>query len=333
MIQLYQRPVASALERNRWLVLIHQLPKDPAYLRVKIGRRLARVGALALKNSVYVLPQNDATAEDFQWVRREIVEGGGEATVLEAQLVEGLSDDEVEAKFREAKDAEYAEIVREARELVVAPSGRRKRALDAEELAAALTSIVRLEQRIAEHGATDFFGATGREIASNLLRELRARVEVPVVSVNSQPAPPPPHGRTWVTRAGIGVDRIASAWLIQRFIDPAATFKFVAAKGYTPEPEELRFDMFEAEYSHEGDACSFEVLCARFGLQTPGLRYLAELVHDIDLKDGKFGHPETPGLAAQIAGLALVQRADEQRLARGAELFDELCAYFATKKH
>ena len=139
-------------------------------------------------------------------------------------------------------------------------------------------------------------------------------------------------GRTWVTRTGVHVDRIASAWLIRRFIDPDATFKFVPAKGYAPEPGELRFDMFDAEFSHEGDLCTFEVLCARFALAEPGLCAVAELIHDIDVKDGKFGRPETAGLAAQIAGLALLHREDEARLSRGAELFDELLTYFAKKK-
>ena len=139
-------------------------------------------------------------------------------------------------------------------------------------------------------------------------------------------------GRTWVTRTGVHVDRIASAWLVRRLIDPAASFKFVPAKGYAPAPGEVRFDMFEAEFSHEGDLCTFEVLCARFELKEPGLAAVAELVHDIDVKDGKFGRAEAPGLAAQIAGLALLHREDEARLQRGAELFDELLAYFARKR-
>ncbi|HEU5075321.1 MAG TPA: chromate resistance protein ChrB domain-containing protein, partial [Polyangiaceae bacterium] len=122
------------------------------------------------------------------------------------------------------------------------------------------------------------------------------------------------------------------AWLIQRFIDPTPTFKFVPAKGYVPEPGELRFDMFEAEFSHEGELCTFEVLCARFGLEVPGLAALAELVHDIDVKDAKFARPETAGLGAQILGLCLLHRDDALRLARGAELFDELLTYFARKR-
>lgn len=313
-------------------MLIHQIPPKPNYLRVKVGRRLARIGAVALKNTVYVLPRSDSAQEDFQWVLREVVAAGGEATLLEAHLVDGLADPEVEALFRNARDADYAAIAGEARDLEKRLEGA---AVDDEHRRQVDAELRRLERRREEIAAIDFFGASGRETAHGLLAALRARLTPPTVP---PPAPEPDkqdayHGRTWVTRVGIHIDRIASAWLIHRFIDPRARLKFVPAKGYVPEPEELRFDMFEAEFSHEGDLCTFEVLCARFQLEQAGLRALAELVHDIDLKDGKFGRPEVAGLAAQIAGLGLLHRDDETRLARGSELFDELCTYFAKKRN
>ena len=132
--------------------------------------------------------------------------------------------------------------------------------------------------------------------------------------------------RTWVTRTGIKVDRMASAWLIRRFIDPAARFEFVAAKGHTPAAGELSFDMFDAEFTHEGDLCTFEVLVRRFGLDDPGLRHLAEIVHDIDLKDAKFGREEAPGIGQLVAGIAAAHADDEERLARGTALFEDLYA-------
>ncbi|HET9957135.1 MAG TPA: chromate resistance protein ChrB domain-containing protein [Polyangiaceae bacterium] len=324
-------PVPVMLEANRWLLLIHQLPKEPAYLRVKIGRRLSRIGALALKNSVYVLPKTESASEDFQWVRVEILEGGGDATVLEARFVEGLTDEAVEGQFREAKDVEYAELLREARALPIEPVGKRKRALSEDERAALLADITRLEQRVEELATTDFFGASGRVAVTGVLRELRTRVEPPVAP-SPPDAPPSFRARVWVTRTGIHVDRIASAWLIRRFIDPDAVFKFVPARGYEPAPGELRFDMFDAEFSHEGDLCTFEVLCQRLSLEQPGLRAISEIVHDIDLKDGKFARPETQGVATQITGLALRHRDDEARLQHGSELFEQLLAYFSRKK-
>lgn len=312
----------------RWLLLIHQLPKEPAYLRVKIGRRLARVGAVALKNSVYVLPRREGTVEDFEWVRREIVDAGGEATVVDARLVSGLSDDEIEARFRDAKDAEYVVLLEALDALGGASTGRRRRPPSDDERAAALATVAQIERRMIEASATDFFDAPRRTVLAARLSSERARLEVSPASGMSSGPSAPVSERVWVTRAGMHVDRIASAWLIRRFIDPRATFKFVATKAYQPEAGELRFDMFDAEYSHVGDACTFETLVARFGIGEVGLRAVAEVVHDIDLKDGKFGRPETAGIAACIAGICRATPDDETRLARGCVVFDGLLAQF-----
>jgi hypothetical protein len=313
----------------RWLLLIHQIPPVPAYLRVKIGRRLARMGAVALKNSVYLLPRSEGSVEDFQWVRGEIVESGGDATIVDAHLVDGLSDAEAEALFRKARDADYELVAEQARVLQKQTRGK----LNNEKRDALEADIVRLERRVSEIVTIDFFEASGRERVVSVLRDLRSRLEP------SEPSPSLPvvgresyRARVWVTRAGIHVDRIASAWLIRRFIDSEATFKFVPSKGYVPEPNELRFDMFEAEFSHEGDLCTFEVLCLRMALTEPGLRALAEVIHDIDLKDAKFGRLETDGVAAQIAGIALLHRDDDARLAQGSALCEQLLAYYARKR-
>jgi hypothetical protein len=138
--------------------------------------------------------------------------------------------------------------------------------------------------------------------------------------------------KIWVTRRGVHVDRIACAWLIRRFIDPGARFKFVSAKDYDAQPGELRFDMFKAEFTHEGDRCSFEVLLERVGLEEPALRAIAEIVHDIDLKDAKFDRDEAPGVARLITGVATASRSDEERLERGGALFDDLYESFRRKR-
>jgi hypothetical protein len=135
-----------------------------------------------------------------------------------------------------------------------------------------------------------------------------------------------------VTRRGVYVDRIASAWFIRRFIDPDARFKFVPAKGYEPEPGELRFDMYEGEYTHEGDHCTFEVLLSRAGLNDPALAAIGEIVHDIDLKDAKFGREEASGIARVMDGIAAANKEDERRLERGAAVLDDLYEVFRRKR-
>jgi hypothetical protein len=269
---------------------------------VKICRRLQRLGAVAIKNAVYVLPFTEQASEDFQWLRKEIGAGGGEASVCRAAFVDGLSDQQIETMFRTARDAEYAQLV------TAAESG---------------ANPADLERRLRDVAVLDHFGAPGRHAAEAAIAKLRSGL--PAVRERShQPAPP----GTWVTRPGVHVDRIASAWLIRRFIDHAARFDFVENQR-GPIRGAFRFDMFDAEYTHEGDRCTFETLLARFNLADDrALRVIGEMVHDVDCKDDKFGRAETPGFERLIAGIVRRNSSDEARLERGAQALDDLYESF-----
>jgi hypothetical protein len=315
-----------------WLLLIHQIPPKPSYFRVKIWRRLQRLGAVGIKNSVYALPSSDQALEDFNWVLREIVEGGGDASLVEARLVEGLSDEQLKEMFRAARDADYQEIAGEARELArVLP---RRGQLSDERRVELEAQLTRLQKKAAEIAAVDFFDSRGRETAGGLLAEIAERLAPPPpAKPGKEPAPmEKPRGRTWVTRTGIHVDRMASAWLIRRFIDPDARFRFVATREYRHQARELRFDMFDGEYTHQGELCTFEVLLARFEITDAALRPIAEIVHDIDLKDEKYGRRETAGLEALVNGIAMAHREDDARLARAGAVLDDLYEYFKRKR-
>ena len=293
------------------------------------------MGAVAIKNSVYVLPKNDETQEDFQWVLREIIEGGGEASLCEARFVEGLSDQQLEALFQAARSADYDEIAKEARRLAELPLPKGQ--IEDSRRSQLEIDIAKLKRRLAEVIAIDFFGAPGGEAAKGLVSGIEARVHEnrsgKKVGKSATTHREDLRGKTWVTRKGIHVDRMASAWLIRRFIDSGARFKFVPAKGYKPLPDELRFDMFEAEFTHEGDRCTLEVLMERIGLNDPAVVPIAEIVHDIDLKDAKFGRPETLGIERLIAGICMAQKDDETRLVRGEAVFNDLYEYFRRKGH
>ena len=246
----------GAPDERRWLLLIHQVPPKPDYLRVKVRRRLQRLGAAALKSTVYALRDTEEALEDFQWLAREIRAQGGSAMLCRAAFVGGITDEEVEAMLH------------------------------------------------TESGESD----------ADRPRATAERVTP---------------GRVWVTRAGVFVDRIASAWLIRRFIDPEATFRFVRGRGETPRAGELRFDMYEAEYTHEGERCTFQTLLARFGLEGDrALRAIGEVVHDIDCKDEKYGRPETAGIASLIRGIAEAHDDDGRRIERGSAALDDLYAAF-----
>lgn len=288
--------VSAGSGGGRWLLLIHQLPPKPDYFRVKIWRRLQGIGAVAIKNSVYALPFNPQSTEDFQWLRKEITAGGGEAFVCRAGFVDGLTDSQIEALFRAARDAAYAEVTRAA-ENVDSP-----------------TEATRLERRLREVAALDPFGASGRKTAEAAVAKLKAH------NTTRAKRERPVRGRTWVTRPDVHVDRIASAWLIKRFIDPKARFVFGE-----PRADALSFDLFEGDYTHEGDRCTFETLIQRFGLEhDDALGAIAEMVHDVDCKDGQFGRDETPGFARLIDGIIKRNARDEARIQRGAELLNDL---------
>jgi len=295
-----------------WLMLIHQIPPKPDYLRVKVRRRLHQLGAIAVKSSVYVLPNTDEALEDFQWLRREILADGGEAMLFDAEAVEGINAADLEARFRAERDAEYEAIA------------------EAAGAAGAESDLDRLTEQLRHVVRRDHFDSAGRQLAESALKAL-ARRRDPEAGTQSAPRSTRPRGATWVTRQGVKVDRIASAWLIRRWIDPDARFRFVSPSGHRLEQDELGFDLYEGGFTHEGDRCTFETLLLRFGLEDPALALVAEVVHDIDCKDDRFRRPETPGVSALIDGIARGHPADAERLAAGAALFDGLYAGFGGK--
>jgi len=327
---------ALASSTTRWLLLIHQIPPKPDYLRVKIGRRLQRAGAVPIKNSVYVLPPTPDAYEDFQWIVREIESGGGDAFISEASLVgEGLTDDEVRARFNAVRGAEYKAILVEARDLLKAvtkrslgqkPGKPNSRPIPAGPNPEA--ELAKLRRRFEATRDIDFFAAPDGDAVAATLADIQQRVQRQRMDKPALRSSRPIDGATWVTRRDIHVDRIASAWLIRRFIDHRPRFRFVDPKRYSHADGELRFDMFEAEYTHVGDACTFETLLNEFAVQDKALQEIAEIVHDVDCKDAKFGRAEAPGLARTIGGIAKLCERDEDRLDRGRMLFDELYAAF-----
>lgn len=307
-----------------WLALLHQLPAKPPYLRVKIWRRLQAIGAVPLKNAVHVLPRSAETSAAFQSLMAEITANGGEAILIEAHLLAGQSDGDVRALFDTARNADYEEIAQAARRLLeTGPAGG--------------PDIARLQKRLEDIGRLDFFGAHGRQEAEAALAELdRQRHQHPDVS-RADPAEgieaDDLTGKIWVTRSGVHVDRIACAWLIRRFIDPGARFTFVDSRHHDPAEGELRFDMADAEFTHEGDRCSFETLLLRAGLlDDPALVAIGEIIHDLDIGDGKFARPETPGLSAILSGVCASTDDDLQRIAMASDALNQFHAFFSNRK-
>lgn len=326
------RPVAAdsgtpaARQARRWLLLVHQLPSQPSNLRVRTWRRLQQLGALAIKQSVYVLPDTSSSREDFEWLKTEIEAAGGEASVFAANSVDAWSDDALVEEFRRARQAAYEAIARDLERALRAidrpGSGKARRG------AHRSRQLDILRERLASIERLDFFGSAGRDRVVTLLAQMDQRV---TGSARRSAAASPTgtrdaaryHGRLWVTRPRPGVDRMASAWLIRRFIDATARFGFVPDASKVP-PEALPFDMFGVELTHRGDQCTFEMLADAFRIEAPAVGRIAAIVHDLDLKDSRFGAPEAPAIGTVIEGLQLAHADDRELLDHGMTMFEAL---------
>jgi hypothetical protein len=316
---------------KNWLLLIHQIPPKPNALRVKIWRRLQQVGAVAVKQSVYVMPFSEQSQEDLSWTLKEIVDGGGDASISEVRFLEGLTDEQVISLFQTARKSDYEKIIQDANLLLTDWSSGKIDPKDP--TVRGFAQVSKLQRRFNDVAAIDFFNASERGKAEILIKDLAVRLSgegSDSSAIKDELAEL--RGNVWVTRKNLFVDRFACGWLIRRFVDKAAVFKFVDADTYRPKTSEMRFDMFDGEYTHEGDQCTFEVMIKRFGLQDRGLFPLSEIIHDIDLKDNKYGRVETHGLNALLTGLAASQPDDDQRMTEGIQIIEKLYAYFQRQK-
>lgn len=301
----------------RWLILVHRIPPRPLYLRAKMRQRLVDVGAVAVKNSVYLLPEGADALEDLQWIAQEIVAGGGDAHLFAGDFVDGVANDAAVGQFREARNADYDALAADAHAAMKAA----RSAAAVAELAAAHTRLVR---RLEEIRKIDFFDAERRAAAEEALGAIETRLRKDrKEETRMVKAKPELRGKTWVTRPGVKIDRMASAWFIRRFVDPKARFRF--ADPAAPRKDgELRFDMVGGDFTHEEDRCTFETLIGRVGLPDKGVRAIAEIVHDLDLKDGKYGRAETDGVRMMMEGLMARTSDDEERIERALVLLDDL---------
>ena len=321
----------GATTRRRWLLFIHQLPSHPSNLRVTTWRRLQQIGAIPLKQAVYALPDTADAREDFEWLTTEVQAAGGDACVFAADNVDAWSEDTLVDEFRRVRQELYEALARDVEQaLKRAASSRRQKGTRAPALRR-LLDIFR--ERLVAAEKIDFFGSAGRDRVLTSLRHLEERIE----GTSRQPEPARQSGhsgrlssfqdRVWITRPRPGVDRMASAWLIRRFIDRQARFGFAPDREAVPD-HGVPFDMFGVEFSHQGGGCTFETLCSRFDINGPALQRIAAIVHDLDLKDGRFGAPECSTVAAMIDGLQLADHNDDALLEQGMTLFDSLYRSF-----
>lgn len=313
-----------------WLLLIQQLPTRPAGVRIKTWRRLQQLGSVALKSSVYVLPNTPQAREDFEWLSTEIRAANGHASILAAQALTPEEDESIREAFRAARSDDYERLRVKAQKLLreapSRPTGTTRQALE--------RAVRALRDELGRIEVLDFFGAPARAPAADAFRALAAKMAAstaratPVESATPVLKRDAYRKRTWVTRPRPGIDRMASAWLIRRFIDPAARFVFADVAASAVPKRAVPFDMFGAEFGHQGDRCSFEALCERFAIDEPAVQRLGHVVHDVDLKEGRYSPPEAPIVAKLVDGLQATYSDDQELLQHGIALFAGLYESF-----
>jgi len=298
---------------SSWLLLLYGLPTKHATARVNLWRKLKKFGAVPLKTSAYVLPDEPVHYERFQWLAGQIQDGEGEATLIRVAEIEGMTNDRIAQLFNDARSLEYKEL---SDTIQTTLKNQKKRD-------SVVEGLEKYQRRFNEIKEIDYFHAPAGQDVEMLLRRLE-RVVMPKTGTTAAAKLDTANfvGKTWITRPRPGIDRAGSAWLIRKFIDSRAKFIF----GMEPHKHShaLPFDMVDVEFSHHGDDCTFETLVKRFGITDKAVLKIAEMVHDADLEDSKFQRCECIGINAVLDGWAKSPISDSELLAKGVECFQGL---------
>ncbi len=310
-----------------WIVLSYSLPASSrSSPRVTLWRRLRRLGAISPVGSIYVLPNRDDCVEAFQWLAQEIRQAQGEALVMQVEQFEGLDDAHLVELFRATRREEYRELENQLENLEQTLGSAKS-----EDNPSLQNILEKLQRQYADIARVDYFACPEGAVVAARLAKLAQALRPPSLAALSEVPPAAIEAyqdKGWVTRPRPHVDRLACVWLIRRFINPQAIIRYANQ----PDPHEVTFDMSEAEFGHRGNLCTFETMLRAFGLTEPALQAIAELVHEIDLRDGRYTRPENTGLDAILKGWLLASFSDADLEAHGVALFEGLYNAFLPLK-
>ena len=294
-----------------WLLLVFSLPAKSASQRVEIWRKLRRYGMLPLRSSGYVLPSSALNQERMEWLAAAIRSYKGHASVVQVKGFDDLPDEQLQRLFVEARSHDYQKLLHEGKKFLSSPPSWRPSG-----------QLKRIRRRFVELQDIDFFGNPLRTRVEAMLA--RGDKSDPIKSARGMKQKSGEYvHRVWMTRPRPGIDRVSSAWLIRRFIDPKARFVFGKEPG--TQPDAIPFDMFCAQgFGHRGEDCTFETLCKYFTIHDARVKRIAEIIHDADLEDEKFGRVEGQGLDKVLTGWAKQDLPDDELLKRGMELIEGL---------
>jgi hypothetical protein len=303
------------MDQIPWLLLLYSLPAHRNTERVAVWRRFKKIGALQIATSTYLVPDKPVHYEQFQWLTKQIRDAGGEATLVRVREIEGLSNEKLVERFNKVREKDYVVLTKALRTLI----GRGKKTA-AQDFA---DEVERVRRRFREVRQVDFFNSPHAQDVELLLAKLERAA--PAKGALAKVDPKIYRRRTWLTRPRPEIDRVGSAWLIRKFVDPAA--KFIFARTVSAKSDAVSFDMVEAEFSHHGEDCTFETLTKRFGIRENAVRKIGEMIHDADLDDAKFQRTECVGIDRILKGWAKEGLSDKQLLEQGFRCFDGLSSF------
>ncbi len=315
---------------QEWLLIFYSVPSHPVSNRMKIWRKLAKAGAVQLKGAVYVLPATEEHEEFFQWLIGEVKSMGGDGAFVRSAGIKTMSDDDIRRLFIAQADEEYhgLEKALDALDRKVQSIRQASKSGEAGRLAADAAKLMKEFEEIRKR---DYFeSSTGRVMKKRIqvleagLRDAGKKAPAEAISITARRVQDY-QGKIWATRKNPFVDRMASAWLIKRFIDPKASFAFIDEREVASlDKSTVAFDVRGAAFTHIGDFCTFEVMVKSFGIKDKAVKRIAEIVHDLDVKDEKYNKPETAGVEDILAGIRKTARSDADGLERGMTAFEML---------
>ncbi|MDP3111029.1 MAG: chromate resistance protein [Thermodesulfovibrionales bacterium] len=318
---------------NGWLLFFYSVPSKPVSNRMKVWRRLAKAGAIQSKGGVYILPYSEEHNELFQWLVSEVTAMKGEAAFVRVENIETMKNSEIIGLFNQQRERDYSVLMKNLEELERKVSSVRKGGGN-QNNKKLMDQMTRIGKEFEGIRAVDFFSSkTGEDLKKNIKALESGLKGISGTGAKEQKIPLAQkraedyQGRIWATRKRPFIDRMASAWLIEKFIDKSAVFKFMEEKDLESLAKgTVAFDVRGGEFTHIGDMCTFEVLIRSFGLKDKTLRKIAEMVHELDMKDEKYKNPEAKGVEEILTGIRKTAKNDTEAIEKGMAVFEMLYA-------
>lgn len=316
--------------KQEWLLVFYSVPSHPVSNRMKIWRKLAKTGAVQLKGAVYVLPAGEEHEEFLQWLIGEVKSVGGDGAFVRTVEIQNMDDANIRKLFIQQSEKEYRGLEKPLNALERKVQSIRK-GTRLKNRRGLIDQFTRTVRDFDDMRRRDFFSSGRGDETRKRIHQLESalkgldKVGAGKTAAVASKKPGQYKGRVWITRTHPFVDRMASAWLIKRFIDPAASFRFIHERDLNGiKSDAVVFDMRGGEFTHQGDLCTFEVLIKAFTIRDKSVKKIGDIVHDLDVKDDKYRNPETAGVEDILTGIRKSSKDDADALERGMAVFEML---------